>query len=182
MSVSWPIASLAAARFMGRTSYRRTAILSCLALVAGCALLLLLTPARGVWWAALGSFVLGIGMGGTSTVFIVSIQAAVPWNQRGAATSSAMFLRFVGQSLGAAAAGAAINATIFARDPAAIGAVDRLLDPIARAGLSAAETARLAALVATGIHNAYWIAAAFGLVSLLLAILLPRGLSPVRPG
>ena len=45
---------------------------------------------------------IGIGMGLTSTVFIVSIQATVPWRQRGAATSSAMFMRFVGQSTGAA--------------------------------------------------------------------------------
>jgi hypothetical protein len=39
---------------------------------------------------------IGIGMGLCNTTFIVSIQAAVPWHQRGAATSSCMFMRFVG--------------------------------------------------------------------------------------
>ncbi|HNU69148.1 MAG TPA: MFS transporter, partial [Myxococcota bacterium] len=69
-------------------------------------MLVLLRPHHGPWIASLGSFVIGIGMGFTSTVFIVSIQASVPWRQRGAATSSSMFLRFIGQAVGVAGCGA----------------------------------------------------------------------------
>ncbi len=182
MSVSWPIASLAAARLMSRTSYRATAIAAALALLAGSLILLALTPARGPLWAGLGSFVIGIGMGMGSTVFIVSIQAAVPWGQRGAATSSAMFLRFIGQSLGAAAFGAVLNAVIRARDPGAIDGADRLLDPATRAGLDPAEAARLGALVADGLHAAYWLTLGFALVALVLALLMPPRLNPARHG
>ena len=88
MSVTWALASLLAGRIMTRTSYRLVAILGGVALAAGCAMLADLKPADGPIWAAAGSLVIGIGMGFCSTVFIVSIQASVPWRQRGAATSS----------------------------------------------------------------------------------------------
>ena len=151
-------------------------------LIAGCLLLLTSTPARGVLWAALGSLVVGVGMGMGSTVFIVSIQASVPWRQRGAATSSAMFMRFIGQSLGAAGAGAVLNATLTARDPSAFGAVDRLLEPASRAALEPGEVARLSALVTEAIGNTYWLATVFAVVALALALLMPRGLNPMRHG
>ena len=182
MSVSWALASLAAARIMLRTSYRFAAILAGVFLIAGCLLLLTSTPARGVLWAALGSLVVGVGMGMGSTVFIVSIQASVPWRQRGAATSSAMFMRFIGQSLGAAGAGAVLNATLTARDPSAFGAVDRLLEPASRAALEPGEVARLSALVTEAIGNTYWLATVFAVVALALALLMPRGLNPMRHG
>ena len=75
-------------------------------------MLVALSPADGPIWAGLGSLVIGIGMGFCSTVFIVSIQASVPWRQRGAATSSSMFMRFVGQSTGAAGCGAVLDGTM----------------------------------------------------------------------
>ena len=46
-------------------------------------MLTVLSPADGPVWAAAGAFVIGIGMGFVSTVFIVAIQASVPWRQRG---------------------------------------------------------------------------------------------------
>ena len=128
MSVTWAFASIAAGRIMMRTSYRLVAIAGGLALSAGCAMLAALRPADGPLWAAAGSLVIGIGMGCCSTVFIVSIQASVPWGQRGAATSSSMFMRFVGQSTGASACGAVLNATMRHLDPNAMHAVARLLD------------------------------------------------------
>jgi hypothetical protein len=49
---------------------------------------------------------IGVGMGFCNTTFMISVQTSVAWRQRGAATSSTMFLRFLGQSLGAAMFGA----------------------------------------------------------------------------
>ena len=69
------------------------------------------------------------------SVFVVSIQASVPWHQRGAATSSTMFLRFMGQVIGVSGCGAVLNATILRMDPGAARAMDRMLDldPVSRA-------------------------------------------------
>jgi Na+/melibiose symporter-like transporter len=180
MSVSWALASILAARVMIWTSYRFTAGLGGAALLTGCAILVAMTPARGVVWAACGSLTIGLGMGFCNTVFIVSIQAAVPWRKRGAATSSAMFLRFIGQALGAAGCGAVLNATLLSRTPNAAGVVDRLLDPAQRSALPPAEAATLSHGLALGLHNAYWLAAAFAAIAFVLAACLPARLNPVR--
>ena len=105
MSVTWAVASFYGGRLMVRTTYSLTAVLGTLALIAGSAVLIAMTPERGIAWITTGSLLIGVGMGLCNTTFIVSIQAAVPWHQRGAATSSCMFLRFVGQAIGVAAFG-----------------------------------------------------------------------------
>jgi MFS family permease len=143
-------------------------------------MLIALTPERGPIWAGLGSFIIGIGMGFSNTVFIVSIQASVPWRQRGAATSSSMFMRFIGQSLGAASCGAVLNATMAWLDPHAAHTVDRMLDPTLRAGMSASETAHLTDLIARSLHNAYFLTGLFSLITLVIALNLPAHLNPTR--
>ena len=178
MSVTWAVASFYGGRLMVRTTYRLTAVLGTLALIAGSAVLITLTPERGVAWASTGSLLIGIGMGLCNTTFIVSIQAAVPWHQRGAATSSCMFLRFVGQSLGVASFGAVLNLTLLREAPDAASMVDRLLDPAQRGGLAAADLARLTDVVALGLHNTYVLAGVLSVVALGLALLLPARLSP----
>jgi EmrB/QacA subfamily drug resistance transporter len=178
MSVTWALASLLAGRIMLRTSYRRVAILGGLALSAGCAMLTTLHPQDGPAWATAGSLVIGIGMGFCSTVFIVSIQASVPWRQRGAATSSTMFMRFVGQSAGAAGCGAVLNATMQHLDPGAAHTVERLLDPPTRLAMLPAELAHLTAIMASALQNAYLLATAFAILTLLVAAQMPARLSP----
>jgi EmrB/QacA subfamily drug resistance transporter len=180
MSVTWAIASFYGGRLMVRTTYRLTAILGTLALIAGSAVLIALTPERGVIWASAGSLLIGIGMGLCNTTFIVSIQAAVPWHQRGAATSSCMFLRFAGQSVGAAAFGAVLNLTMLREAPEAVHMVDRLLDPAQRGGLAPAELVRLVDVVALALHNTYLLAGLLSVVALVLALMLPAQLSPAR--
>lgn len=178
MSVTWAIASFYGGRLMVRTTYRLTAVLGTLALMAGCGTLITLTPERGVPWATTGSLLIGIGMGLCNTTFVVSIQASVPWRQRGAATSSVMFLRFIGQSLGAAALGAVLNITMLRQAPDAMSMVNRLLDPTERKGLAPAEISRLTDVVALGLHNAYLLAGILSVVAFFLAIMLPARLSP----
>jgi multidrug resistance protein len=114
-SISWAFASVAAGRLIVRTSYRLAAVIGGLSLIAGSVMLAALEPARGLAWATTGSFVIGIGMGFCNTAFVVSIQASVDWNQRGVATSSFMFMRIVGQSVGAAVFGAVLNFDLYRR-------------------------------------------------------------------
>jgi EmrB/QacA subfamily drug resistance transporter len=178
MSVTWAAASFYGGRLMVRTTYRLTAVLGTLALIAGSAVLITLTPVRGVVWASGGSLLIGIGMGLCNTTFIVSIQAAVPWHQRGAATSSCMFLRFIGQSLGAASFGAVLNLTLLHQAPEAVQMVDQLLDPAQRSALPAAELTRLTEVVALGLHNTYVLAGVLSVIALMLALMLPARLSP----
>jgi EmrB/QacA subfamily drug resistance transporter len=178
MSVSWALASLIGGRLMVRTTYRLLAVLGAVALVVGCGILILVPPAAGPLFTALGSFIAGIGMGFCMSVFIVSIQASVPWHQRGAATSSTMFLRFMGQVIGVSLCGAVLNATILRMDPSAGRSMDRMLDPLSRATLPPSEVAHLTDVVTNGLHNAWLLAGLFALMALLFACLMPARLSP----
>jgi len=178
MSVTWAIASFMGGRLMVRTTYRLTAVIGTLMLIAGSAILITMTPDRGLVWITTGSLVIGIGMGFCNTTFIVAIQAAVPWRQRGAATSSCMFLRFLGQSIGVAAFGAALNLTLLAEAPDAGKLTDRLLDPALREAMPAADLVRLMDVVALGLHNQYLLAGALSVVALGFALLMPPRLSP----
>jgi hypothetical protein len=121
-----------------------------------------------------------MGMGFCATVFIVSIQASVPWRQRGAATSSSMFMRFVGQSTGAAGCGAVLNATIRHLDPGAAHTVERLLNAPIRMAMAPAELAHLTDVLARSLYNAYLLATCFAVLTLLIAFQLPTRLSPTR--
>lgn len=178
MSVSWALASIVGGRIMVRSTYRLVAVLGACALIGGCAILIVAPPSAGPGFTAAGSFIVGIGLGFCMSVFIVSIQASVSWNQRGAATSSTMFLRFMGQVMGVSGCGAVLNATILHLDPSAGGAMDRMLNPVSRAALPPAEVAHLTQVITSGLHNAWILAGGFSVLALLFASLMPARLSP----
>lgn len=180
MSVSWMFASFAAGRLMIRTSYRLTASIGAANLMAGCAVLLTLTPETDAVWPTVGAFLMGIGMGFCNTTFIVSIQGAVEFHERGVATGSQMFMRMIAMALGAAVFGAIVNLGVHRRLPGAVDAVNQLLHPAARQGLETAELARLAEAVGLSIHGALIVAALIAVATLVVALGFPRGLSPIR--
>ena len=180
-SISWAFASFAAGRLMVRTSYRLVAVIGGLSLVAGSVLLATLDPGRGFLWAATGSFVIGIGMGFCNTAFVVLIQASVGWSERGVATSSYMFMRIVGQSVGAAVFGAVLNFGLSRHAPQAGDLINRLLDPGLRHSLGSAELVQLSDAIASSLHLVYILAGLAALITLALACALPAALSPTRP-
>ena len=180
-SVSWTFASLAAGRLMIRTSYRQAAVIGGVCLIAGAWVLATLGPASSLLWAVIGSLLIGTGMGFCNTSFLVSTQASVGYGGRGAATSSIMFMRIVGNSVGAAVFGAILNFGVSRRIPHAGDAVNRLLQPAARESLGATEIARLSDAIGAGLHNVYIVAGLVAVVSLALALALPARLSPTRP-
>jgi len=165
---------------MIRTSYRLAATVGGISLIAGTLVLMSLGPASTLVWAGLGSLLIGVGTGFCNTSFLVSTQARVGWQERGMATSSIMFMRIVGNSVGAAVFGAILNFGINRRIPDAGDAVNRLLEPAARQALGALEIARLSEAVAGSLHMVYLVAGLVAVVSLLLALALPARLSPTR--
>jgi EmrB/QacA subfamily drug resistance transporter len=179
-SVAWAFASAMAGRLMIRTSYRTAAAVGGLALLAGSVVLILMRPESGLYVASFGAALLGLGMGFCNTAFIVSIQTSVGWSERGVATSSSMFMRIVGQSIGASVFGALLNFGVYRRLPAAGDAVNRLMEPASRQGLDADELARLTDAVGAALHNVYLLAGLIAVISFALALALPARLSPTR--
>ena len=119
-------------------------------------------------------------MGFCITAFVVSIQTSVGWSERGVATSSFMFMRIVGQSVGAAVFGAVLNFDLYRRAPEAGDLVNRLLNPGLRRGLGTAELAHLSDAIASSLHLVFVMACVAASVALILAWALPAALSPTR--
>jgi hypothetical protein len=162
---------------MLRTSYRTTTAMGAVPLLIGSLLLVLLDPASGPLVAGVGAGLVGIGMGLTNNTFTVAIQGSVGWAQRGVATSTMSFMRQVGQAIGAAVFGGTINAELASRG-ASGDIVDRIMDPVLRKTIAAAEIAPLTQAIAHGLHYVYIITSALCLLVLATALLLPPRLSP----
>jgi len=59
--------------------------------------------------AGLGSLVVGLGMGLSSSASIILLQEIVDWSQRGSVTASYLFARSLGSTFGATVFGAVLN-------------------------------------------------------------------------
>jgi EmrB/QacA subfamily drug resistance transporter len=180
-SVSWMFAAFAAGRLMIRTSYRLTAAVGGVALLAGTAVLLMLGPQTNPFWPAAAAFVMGIGMGFCNTTFLVAIQGTVGRHERGIGTGSQMFMRILGQSVGAAVFGAMINFGVDRRLPGAGNLVNRMLDPATRQSLGPDMLARLGDAVGLAAHEAFVAALVIAALTLAATLALPARLSPMRP-
>ena len=187
MSIGWPLASAICGTVMLRRGYRFAAVLGGILAVVGSALLLLLTPGSPLWYPAVVAFVIGAGMGFISTTTVVAIQEAVPWAQRGMATSSNMFGRQLGSTLFVGVFGAVLNAGLLARlgghgysGPAALRSVDRLLTPLGRAHIGAADLHTLVSALGGALHAVFIVSAVISAAGLLVLVNMPRG--PVRGG
>jgi EmrB/QacA subfamily drug resistance transporter len=178
MSIAWAFASIVAGRLMIRTSYRTSAMLGGALLAMGSFVLVVMTPASGTAWGALGATLVGLGMGSCNTTYLVSVQAAAVLRERGAATASNMFMRIVGQSTGAALFGALLNAGLAHYAPHASHVADQLMEPGQRQTLAADQIGPLIAAMAQSLHNVYLAAAIGGLIVLFLGWRLPARLSP----
>lgn len=181
MSLGWPLGSSIAGHLMAPSSYRALAVASGIGLVAGSAVLVAMDGGRGPLWAGSGAFLTGLGMGFGNTTYVVAAQTSVDWNRRGLATSTNLFMRMLGQTVGAAIFGGILNAGLTGRLPDAGEAVERLMEPAQRASFGAAALAHLTEAVAAALHEVYLVGGLIALVALALAFALPAGLG-VREG
>jgi hypothetical protein len=78
----------------------------------GALFLLFLGSDGGLVLAGVGSFLMGFGMGIISITGIILVQESVEWSMRGSATSSIIFARSLGNTLGATALGAVLSVGI----------------------------------------------------------------------
>lgn len=179
MSIGWPIAAFFSGRLLLKIGYFQTSLLGGVSLVVGTVLFVLMQASYGPLWAAMSSFFIGIGMGLTGTAFIVSIQAAVSYEQRGSATASNIFMRNLGSTIGAALLGSVLNVTLlnYFHDTGAkftLNSVNELLTAKSREALSPEAIDILQEGFEQASQNVYGLTAVFALVSLLLIFGLPR--------
>ena len=174
MSIGWPLASTLSGRLMLRTSYRFTAQLGALLLVAGSALLLLLRAESAIWQAGATAFVIGTGMGMTSTTFLVSVQNHAHYDIRGICTASIMFSRMMGSAIGTALMGAVLNLNLAQRLPHAADPVQQIMSAPSREALSSETLHHMVQAIAASLHWVFVVALVIALFALGVAWMMPR--------
>lgn len=165
LSIGWPLASAFTGMLALRIGFRTTALLGSLCtVVASLLFLALMRPGTSPALVALASFVMGTGMGLSSTAFLVAIQDAVPWERRGVATGSFMFARLIGSSISVALLGTVLNAgirryltgsTAVLGDNRRLDVAGSLLEPALRSSLSPETVAALQAALVAGLRWVY---------------------------
>lgn len=184
MSIGWPIASVISGRLLISIGYFRTSLLGGAFLLFGTGLFVLMQPSFGPLWAAASSFFVGVGMGLTSTAFIVSIQSAVSYDKRGAATASNMFMRNLGSTIGVALLGSILNSSLLHRfhgsnSDLGLDSVNAILSAESRSQLPAENSVLLQEALAFGLRNVYSVAFLCAMISFALIFGL-RGLKGVK--
>ncbi|KAB2337726.1 MFS transporter [Cytobacillus depressus] len=183
MSIGWPLAAWSAGRLLLKVGFRTTSILGGVFLIVGSIMFATLTPEGGPLWAASGSFLVGAGMGLTLTSFIVSIQSTVEWQQRGIATASNMFMRNLGNTIGAALLGGILNNRMmhYFRENGhsdskdlSIDSTNILLNEDERNKLAGGLKVLLQDGLTFSLQSVYYTVLIFAIVSFILVLLLPK--------
>ncbi|MBM6617621.1 MDR family MFS transporter [Bacillus suaedaesalsae] len=181
MSIGWPIASMIAGRSLLTIGFRTTSIIGGVSLILGSIVFATMSPESGPIWAAFGSFLLGVGMGFTTTSFIVSIQSTVEWKQRGIATATNMFMRNLGSTIGAALLGGILNSSLISHlrsngleDSMDLDATNVLLNAEERNQLSESVRGVLQDGLTSSLHSVYWVVLLIGIISFVLILFLPK--------
>lgn len=174
MSIGWPLASTLSGRLMLHTSYRFTAQLGVLLLVTGSALLLLLQPASSLFQAGFTAFLIGTGMGMTSTTFLVSVQNQADYQIRGICTASIMFSRMIGSAVGTAIMGAVLNLNLQWRLPEIQDPVQQIMSAQSRQQLSPETLQQMVTAIAASLHWVFVVALVTALLAPGVAWMMPR--------
>ncbi|MBP3951361.1 MDR family MFS transporter [Bacillus suaedae] len=183
ISIGWPISSTIAGKMMLKTGFRVTAVIGGLALLVGGLCYFTLPFVAHPLIAGAGSFFLGVGMGFTTTTFIVSIQSSVDWRVRGEATAMNMFMRQLGGAVGVALLGGLLNKDLrsffeqnqkeLSVEPS-INAINVILDESERSLLSTSELELLRVGLAEGMVTVFGSLFILSIITFVFIRLLPK--------
>ncbi|HCU90972.1 MAG TPA: hypothetical protein DGR97_13565 [Gammaproteobacteria bacterium] len=121
--------------------------------------------------------IVGMGLGFTSSTYVVDVQTNVGWQIRGAATSAIHFARMLGSALGAALFGMIVNLSLQQRGVAS-SEIASLMDPVRREQLVETSHAPLTAALGNSLTEVYLITGLMAVLALLVGLYMPRGLNP----
>jgi EmrB/QacA subfamily drug resistance transporter len=112
MLVGWPTSATIAARTIHRVGLRPIFLTGGVCVPLGASLFIMLGPTSSPVTAAVGSLIMGFGMGCMSISSLILIQEIVQTSERGSATASNIFARNIGSTFGAAVFGAVFNVAL----------------------------------------------------------------------
>jgi MFS family permease len=162
-----------AARLFHRFALRRLLLTGTLFQPLGALFFIALTPQTSALMAAMGSLVMGFGMGLISVPSLVLIQEIVDSSQRGSVTASNIFSRNFGSTLGATVLGAVLNHGL-----SRSGTLEPVTSDQLRQLLNAPHLTASAAQVRLAMEQAlnltFWAMLVLSLGTVILALFVPR--------
>ena len=189
MSISWPLSSALSSKLYMRIGFRNTALIGSGITLVSSLIFIVLPESTTVLFAALGSFVMGAGLGLLSTPLVVGLQSIIGWNRRGVVTGSNMFARQLGQTIGAAILGSVANAVLanwLTHAPANLaGQLPQTIDITSQTSsptqhLSSAVTAYVKDGLYLASHSVFLALGVFALVGIVALLLTPDNFKPLH--
>ena len=180
MSFLWTVGSIISGRIILRFGYYPSLIIGGVLLITGGTTLLFLTETSSLGIAALAGAFAGTGMGFTMPALVISVQNSVDWGQRGVATALTQFFRTIGGSISVAVMGALL-ASRMADGVAGLSGVpegfkaDSLLNPAQSSRLAPDVLAAMRDVLATSLHEIYFLVLACACVAFAVVLFFPRG-------
>ncbi len=172
MLIGWPTGAILASRLFHRFELRHLLVTGALLQPLGAVFFVVLTPTASPLLPAMGSLVMGFGMGLISVPSLVLIQEIVDAGQRGAVTASNVFSRNLGSTLGATLLGAVLNHGLSRSGGLAPVTSDQLRQLLTAHVFNAADAA-----VRSGLEQAlnltFWSVLALSLGTVVLAFMVP---------
>jgi len=172
MLIGWPAGATLAARLFHRFALRHLLVTGALLQPLGAAFFVALAPHTSPLVPAIGSLVMGFGMGLISVPSLVLIQEIVDSTQRGSVTSSNIFARNLGSTLGATLLGAVLNHGLKASGTREAISSDQLRQLLNTHGPIAGDPSIQVAL-AQALHLTFWAMLVLSLATVFLALLVP---------
>lgn len=177
-NLGWVTSSTLGGRLLLKFGYRKIAIACMLIMVLGTFLMSRIHGSTAEWQLWLNGALMGLGMGGGVTAFLIAVQSSVARKQLGAATSTLQFMRNVGGTVGVSIFGTVMVSNLIqglARQGTTINIDPRaLLDPT-----SAVPPAVLAAMrdvLADAIGAVFTLAFVAVVAAFLIVLFSPRPL------
>jgi EmrB/QacA subfamily drug resistance transporter len=172
MLIGWPVGATLAARLFHRFALRHLLVAGTLLQPLGAVFFVTLTPDMSPLIAAMGSLVMGFGLGLVSVSSLVLIQEIVDSTQRGSVTASNIFSRNMGSTLGATLLGAVLNHGLSRSGTLAPVTSDQLRQLLHSPGLTAGDAAIRLALE-HALNLTFWAMLILSLGTVFLALLVP---------
>jgi EmrB/QacA subfamily drug resistance transporter len=189
ISLGWALGSLTSGHTVNRFGYRGLALTGAIIMTIGLLLQTQLESTTLLFHIAGVSFIIGLGMGLTTTAITVSVQNTVDPSQVGVATSTTVFSRILGSSIGVSLMGAILSsrletllhgpkapdgrslAGVFAgMNGSALSQVRSLLRPAVRAQIPPEALKILQHALEDGLRHAFYFAAAAAFVAIFIAM------------
>jgi EmrB/QacA subfamily drug resistance transporter len=149
LTIGWPVGSFVGGRALIRWGARAVVLVGAALAMIGTAVLTQLQAFEAWWIAALGPVITGLGIGAMSVTVMVTVQSAVDWRERGVVTGLTQFSRTIAGTVGVGVMGGILVGFVGTTS-------SEILDPAARAAMSAADLDLSRASLATGLTWIYW--------------------------